>query len=193
MAATFQAVKDFGPVRRADAQPGHGAAYPSGELGKAMAEAARIVRGDAGVRVITVDQGNWDMHTGLGTLDHGAMIRSTEEFAKSVAAFFADIGSLAGKVTLVALSEFGRRVKENSNVGLDHGYGNVMFVMGAGVKGGQYYGTWPTITNELDSDLLVTTDYRSVLSEVVASRFDASPATVFPGFVRDRVGVMQGQ
>lgn len=193
VAATFQAVNDFGPVRRTDARPHNGAAYPSGELGKAMATAARIVRGDAGVQVITVDQGNWDMHTGLGTLDYGAMIRNTEEFAKAVAAFFTDIGGLAGKVTLVALSEFGRRVKENSNVGLDHGYGNVMFVMGAGVKGGRYYGTWPTITNELDSDLLVTTDYRSVLSEVVASRFDASPATVFPGFVRERVGVMQGQ
>ena len=93
----------------------------------------------------------------------------------------------------MALSEFGRRVKENANVGLDHGYGNVMFVAGAGVKGGRYYGTWPGLTNTLDADLLVTTDYRSVLSEVVAARFGASPATVFPGFVRERVGVMQGQ
>ena len=70
-----------------------------------------------------------------------------------MAAFFTDIGGLAEKVTLVALSEFGRRVKENSNVGLDHGYGNVMFLAGAGVKGGKVYGTWPRITNEVDSDL----------------------------------------
>ncbi len=37
---------------------------------------------------------------------------------------------------MVTLSEFGRRVKENANQGLDHGYGNVMFLLGAGVKGG---------------------------------------------------------
>ncbi|MCW2842151.1 MAG: hypothetical protein JWN22_67, partial [Nocardioides sp.] len=91
------------------------------------------------------------------------------------------------------LSEFGRRVVENANYGLDHGYGNVMFLAGAGVKGGSYYGTWPGLGEDLDSDLLVTTDYRSVLSEVVASRFGASTATVFPGFQREHVGVMLGQ
>ena len=92
----------------------------------------------------------------------------------------------------MALSEFGRRVQENINMGLDHGYGNVMMVAGAGVKGG-YYGKWPGLTNELDSDLLVTTDYRSVLSEVVAGRFGVSTASVFPGFVREPIGVMNGQ
>ena len=192
-AATFRAVRDFGPVRQTAAGPRNGARYPTGDLGNAMATAARIVRGDAGVAVITVDQGNWDMHTGLGTLNNGAMVRNTAEFAAAVAAFFTDIGGLADKVTLVALSEFGRRVKENNNVGLDHGYGNVMLVAGAGVKGGRVYGSWPTITNEVDSDLLVTTDYRSVLAEVVAARFTSSTATVFPGFSRERVGVMQGQ
>ena len=61
--------------------------------------------------------------------------------AGSLAAFFTDLGPLADKVTLVTLSEFGRRVAENANTGLDHGYGNVMFLAGAGVKGGAYYGT----------------------------------------------------
>ncbi len=191
--ATFKAVRDFGPIRQAAAAPRNGATYPKGDLGNAMAGAARIVRGDAGVEVLTIDQGNWDMHAGLGTLDYGAMIRNTEEFAKAIAAFFEDIGGLADKVTLVALSEFGRRVKENNNVGLDHGFGGAMFLAGAGVKGGNYYANWPQITNQLDSDLLVTTDYRSVLAEVVASRFSASTATVFPNFTRERVGVMQGQ
>ena len=59
-------------------------------------------------------------------------------------------------------------------------------------QGRPYYGTWPGLTNDLDGDLLVTTDYRSVLSEIVVSRFGASPAAVFPGFVRSPVGVMLG-
>ena len=93
---------------------------------------------------------------------------------------------------MVALSEFGRRVVENANQGLDHGYGNVMFVAGAGVVGG-YYAKWPWLSGDLDSDLTVTTDYRSVLAEVVASRFGASTGTVFPGFSPERVGVMAGR
>jgi uncharacterized protein (DUF1501 family) len=166
--------------------------YPKGDLGKAFSNAARIVRGDVGVEVITIDHGKWDMHSGLGDLEWGQMLENATELSQSVAAFFTDLGLLADNVTLVALSEFGRRVQENVNVGLDHGYGNVMMVAGAGVKGG-YYAKWPGITNELDSDLLVTTDYRSVLAEVVSGRFGVSSASVFPGFVREQVGVMLGQ
>ncbi len=186
------AIDAFDPVRRAPAAPANGAAYPSSDLGKALALTARVVRGDVGVAVLTVDQGDWDMHTGLGNADSGRMARNADDLARSIAAFFTDLGSLGDKVTLVTISEFGRRVVENANGGLDHGYGNVMLLAGAGVKGGRYYGTWPGLGQERDSDLLVTTDYRSVLSEVVSSRFTASPAAVFPGFQPERLGAMQG-
>ena len=191
MRATLRAVDEFGPVQGTSETPAHGATYPSTDLGRALAEVARVVRGDVGVEVLTVDQGDWDHHSGLGTPDRGRMFRNATDLASSIAAFFADLGPLADKVTLVALSEFGRRVVENANDGLDHGYGNAMLLAGAGVVGG-YHATRPGLTEELDADLLVTTDYRSVLSEVVSSRFGASPATVFPGFVREPVGVMRG-
>jgi uncharacterized protein (DUF1501 family) len=187
----FSVVSTFERINRGPATQPNGS-YPKGDLGKAFANAARVVRGDVGVEVITIDYGKWDMHSGLGDLGWGQMLENATEMSRSVAAFFDDLGPLADQVTLVALSEFGRRVQENVNMGLDHGYGSVMMVAGAGVKGG-YYGTWPGITNELDSDLLVTTDYRSVLAEVVAGRFGVSTATVFPGFVREQVGVMAGQ
>ena len=112
------------------------------------------------------------------------------DFAASLAAFFGDLGNQRQKVTLVAFSEFGRRVQENANYGLDHGYGNVMFLAGKGVKGKEHYGTLAPLANQLDSDVLVTTDYRSVLSEVVETRFDVSRATVFPEFQPETVGVM---
>jgi len=191
MHATFEAVTAFAPVQQTPEQPQNGAAYPATDLGRALAAVARVVKGDVGVRVLTVDHGDWDMHTDIGTLEWGRMLQNAGDFAKSVAAFLTDLGPWADKVTVLTLSEFGRRVEENANYGLDHGYGNVMFLAGAGVRGG-YFGTWPGLSKGLDADLLVTTDYRSVLSEVVLSRFGASPAAVFPGFVRSAVGVMQG-
>ena len=165
-------------------------AYPSTDLGKALSDVSRIVRSGVGAEVITVDQGDWDMHTDLGTLEWGEMKRNAGDLAASVAAFFSDLGPAAEHVTLVTLSEFGRRVKENDDYGTDHGFGNVMFVAGAGVRGGRYLGSWPGLTDSLDADLLVTTDYRSVLAEVVTRRFGVSVAQVFPGFAPQAVGVM---
>ena len=149
-----------------------------------------LFRSHLGAEVVTVDQGDWDMHTDLGTLEWGEMKRNAGDLAGSIAAFFADLGPAADRVTLVTLSEFGRRVKENDDYGTDHGFGNVMFVAGAGVRGGRYYGSWPGLANSLDADLLVTTDYRSVLTEVVTRRFGVSVAQVFPGFAPQAVGVM---
>lgn len=189
MKSTFDAVNDFVRVQEST---NNRSSYPRSDLGRALSAVARVVRGDVGVEVITVDHGDWDMHSDLGTVEWGRMLNNADDLATSVAAFFADLGSMGHKVTLVALSEFGRRVVENDSYGLDHGYGNAMFVAGAGVKGGRYYGGWPGLSEDLDSDLTVTTDYRSVLSEIVATRFGASTATVFPGFQPQTVGVMTG-
>ena len=184
---TTEAVDDFAPVHEAVDST---ATYPDTDLARALAVAARMIRGDVGIRVLTLDQGDWDMHTNLGTLGWGAMIRNAEEFAGAISAFFADLGTQRPKVTLVALSEFGRRVAENANYGLDHGYGNAMWAFGAGVNGGEFYGSFPALQNTLDADLLVTTDYRNVLADIVESRFGASIPTVFPGLSRKRVGFM---
>jgi uncharacterized protein (DUF1501 family) len=185
-------VDDFAPVHATSATPANGAVYPNNDLADALKSSARTIRANVGAEIITVDHGSWDHHTNIGTTSSGNIKSRTDEFAGAIAAFFADLGPLADKVTLVTISEFGRRVKENANQGLDHGHGNVMFVMGAGVKGGRYYGNWPGIANTTDADLLVTTDYRNVLSEVITSRFEASPSEIFPGLSPKSVGVMSG-
>lgn len=194
MATAFRtamsSVTDLSPAK---AEPDNYPRYPQGELGNALASVARTLRADIGVSAVTVDSGNWDMHTGVGQADRGWMNRNATELSGCIAAFFADLGHVADRVTLVTISEFGRRVKENSTGGLDHGWGNVMLVAGAGVRGGQYYGKWTPLTTTLDADVPVTTDYRSVLAEIVAARTTASTSAVFPGFKRERVGVMVGQ
>ena len=192
MKSTFGALASFQTVKDSPDEPAEGAEYPGNDLGRALREVSRVVKSDVGVAVLTVDQGDWDHHTDMGNVGGGLLVNNANGLAESLAAFLTDLGPWADKVTVVTISEFGRRVQENASGGTDHGYGNVMFLAGAGVKGGTYYGTWPGLSNNLDGDLLVTTDYRSVLSEIVVSRFGASPAAVFPGFVRSPVGVMLG-
>ena len=76
----------------------------------------------------------------------------------------------------MTLSEFGRRLQENGSKGVDHGYGNAVFVLGGGVNGGRYYARWPGLSagKQIDGDLAVTTDYRSILTEILRSRFRRS-------------------
>lgn len=168
-----------------------GVRYPASDLGQALSTVARTIRGGAGTQLVTVDCGSWDMHSDLGTPARGRMRDNVTDLAQSMAAFFGDLGTARDRVTLITISEFGRRVVENSASGLDHGWGNAMLVAGAGVGGGRYYGRWPGLENAVDADLRVTTDYRSVLAEVVAKRFPtASIPSVFPGFTRENVGVM---
>lgn len=187
--SAMAAVEDIAP---AQAQADRTSSYPGTDLGKALSSVSRTIRGDVGVSLVTVDQGDWDMHTDIGTLSWGRMRTNATQLAEAVAAFFTDLGPHADRVTLVTVSEFGRRVVENANHGTDHGWGNVMFLVGAGVKGG-YHGRWPGLTRTHDADLSVTTDYRSVLAEVVRARTGASTAAVFPRFSPDRVGAMVGQ
>ena len=182
----------FADVAGQPSEPLNGAVYPGGDLGKSLGDAARLVRADIGAEVITVDAGAWDMHVGVGGVDAGLLTTAVEELALALNAFFTDLGSLGSRVTVVTISEFGRRVAENANNGLDHGWGNVMLLLGAGVRGGRYHGTWPGLSDGklVDGDLAVTNDYRSVLAEVVSTRFGADVSKVFPGFRPTPIGAM---
>lgn len=89
--------------------------------------------------------------------------------ADAIHGFIRDLQQMGhGKrVSLLAFSEFGRRVGENANQGTDHGSANLMFVAGEGVRGG-HYGTPPDLQNlNAEDNLLHTTDFRSVYGSVM--------------------------
>jgi uncharacterized protein (DUF1501 family) len=164
--------------------------YPAADLSAALQDTAHLIKADVGTEVVSIDFGSWDMHSNYPN----EMPRMVRAFAESVSAFMQDLGPLRSKVTLVTISEFGRRLEENGNKGLDHGWGNMMLVMGGGVvRGGEYHGTWPGLGAgaQLDGDLSVTTDYRQVLGEVVHTRFrDKDVTQVFPGISYAPLGIL---
>jgi uncharacterized protein (DUF1501 family) len=170
--AALQVSKTMAKVAK-DVPPANGAKYPAGDLGKALGAAARVIKAGVGVRVITLDYGGWDHHTDLGTLSQGEFKVRAAELAKAAAAFFTDLGAAADQVTMITMSEFGRGVAENGGAGTEHGYGNAMLLLGAGVRGGRVHGRWPGLGagKLVDGDVAVTNDYRQVLGEVVKARF----------------------
>ncbi len=184
--AALDTVDELTPTAQATYAPHNGALYPTDwrgrDLGKALANTAQLIRADVGTEVVAIDYGSWDMHTGLGTLEWGDMQSMLNGFASALSAFLTDVSDLGERVTVVTISEFGRRAAENGGGGLDHGWGNMMLLAGGGVRGG-YYGSWPGLQADklVDGDLAVTTDYRNVLAEVVVRRLDRSATGVFPG------------
>jgi uncharacterized protein (DUF1501 family) len=126
------------------------------------------------------------MHSGLGRFNQGWMRDNLTDLAAALSAFAADLGPKLDSTTLVTISEFGRRAGENESGGLDHGWGNVMFVLGGNVAS-NVKGTWRGLSKSAmeSGDVYATTDYRAVLAEILAERCDADPvdiADVFPGF-----------
>jgi uncharacterized protein (DUF1501 family) len=142
-----------------------------------------------GLRLATVDFGNWDTHVNqVGQLNDQIGALST-----SLMAFWRDLESYRDKVSVVVMSEFGRRLKSNESGGTDHGHGNAMMMLGAKVKGGRMIGKWPGLSNDaLDegADLAITTDYRTVLAEMMAKHMGfADTAKLFPGFATNGLGI----
>jgi uncharacterized protein (DUF1501 family) len=173
--------------------PANGADYPGSGLGHTLADTARLIKSNLGARVITLDEGDWDMHAGLGTPGSGWQHDKLADLADSLVAFATDLGPALDGVTLITISEFGRRAHENESQGVDHGWGNVMFVLGGHVSAA-VHGTWPGLADAalVNGDLRATTDYRAVLADVLANRCGADAASltsVFPGYTGSTLGI----
>lgn len=189
--ATLGAVDQLKALRKqvkdGKAEPAGGAKYPDSTWGKGLKDIARLAKAGLGLEVACIDYEGWDMHRDLGspTDAQGQFSRLAKDFAQGLAAFRTDLGSTWDRVTVVTMSEFGRRVEVNGDGGTDHGHGNLMFLMGGGINGGKVYGTMPELkpANLIDGDVPITTDYRQPLAEIVGSRLKNDKlAEVFPGF-----------
>lgn len=189
---TAEVLKKIATEKPFELPPDNDAAYPATGFGGLMKQAAQYIKADIGVEVICVSIGGWDHHAG----EVQAMPGVLGEFANSLAAFATDLGARMQNVTVISMSEFGRRAQENASGGTDHGRGNVMFAMGGGVNGGKVYGDWPGLAESRleEGDLAITTDYRQVLMELLAARAgNGKTAETFPGFSGGRsLGLFKG-
>lgn len=159
--------------------------YPDSEFGLALKQTAMLIKAEVGLEVSAIDVGGWDTHFAQGAVN-GQMPNLMRDLADGLAAFHADMRDHLQKLTIVTMSEFGRRASENGSLGTDHGHGSMMMVLGGHVHGGKVHGEWPGMrAGQLigPGDLAVTTDYRDVLAEILQKRLNnPAIAEIFPEY-----------
>jgi len=182
---TFEAIDMLRKVDPGKYPPENGAQYPTNRLGQSLQQIGQLLKANIGVEVLFVDCGGWDNHVNEGGVQ-GQLSNLLKDLGDGLAAFHQDMGDRMRDIVVLTMSEFGRTAKENGNRGTDHGHANCMFVMGGDVKGGKVYGKWPGLEDhQLNEgrDLALTTDFRSVVSEILAKHIGVTDLkTVFPGF-----------
>ncbi len=180
-----------------DYTPANGAVYPQTGFGDHLQVIAQMMKLELGLHVATIDLGGWDTHDGQ---DYYLPLL-IDELSRGLHALYTDLDgagpdNYTQRLTVVMMSEFGRRFEQNADNGTDHGHGNLMMVMGGNVNGG-IHGAWPGLApGQLYEgiDLAVTTDYRTILSEILIRRLANNKlGIVFPGLTGySPLGVVQG-
>ncbi len=101
---------------------------PRGGLGQQVALALRLIGSGACPPVLQLAQGGYDTHANQAAR-HGRVLG---ELAAALAAFATGLERLPNRppVTVLAVSEFGRRLSENGSRGTDHGSASVALLLG---------------------------------------------------------------
>lgn len=161
--------------------------FPQGQFGNGVAAAAQVVASQnnkivanaGGVPVICLTLGSFDTHQNQLS-SHANLLRQLAEGMAALKSALTELGAW-DRTLVMTFSEFGRRAKQNSSGGTDHGTAAPHFVAGGAVRGG-LYGQAPDLSR-LDSNQNVvhTTDFRQMYTTVAQQWWGVNAETVVRG------------
>lgn len=139
---------------------------------------------NAETRIAAFSLSGWDSHARQAV----TLKRALQKLADAILTLREDLGQNWSKTTVLAMTEFGRTVRENGTGGTDHGTGGAMMVVGGAVRGKHVLGEWPGL-GESDlyagRDLMPVADIRAyaawALHDLFGTSQDVLETAVFPG------------
>jgi len=156
---------------------------------KVFADVDRLVDFTAGrmreaTRIAAFSLSGWDTHRAQGN----AIARPLGQLGRMILRLRDQLGPLWAGTTVMAMTEFGRTMRENGSGGTDHGTGGVMLMAGGALRGGRVMGRWPGLA-EADlydrRDLMPTSDVRAWAAWAMRGLYGFDRGllerTVFPG------------
>lgn len=145
---TENAIEDLDDLVAALAKgPKPATAFPTSALGRQLQTVAQVIAVRDTLKlsrqVFFVSHGSFDTHAGQLNTQQNLLSQASQ----ALAAFHAATVELGveGAVTTFTLSDFGRTFQPNSGGGTDHAWGSHQLVLGGAVKGGDFYGKYPTL------------------------------------------------
>ena len=137
----------------------------SGAAAAAFAEASRVFNAGLGTEIVMLNLGGWDTHNAQGVGREGILGTLLADLDTGLDAFLKTHEEDADPVTVLIVTEFGRRVQQNSSGGTDHGKGGVAIVAGATSAGG-VVGDWPGLAELDEGDVKAVNPTTQILGEV---------------------------
>ena len=135
-------------------------------------------------RIASFSISGWDSHA----RQRPVIDRALQRLGTAILTLRADLGANWQRTTVLAMTEFGRTVRENGTAGTDHGTGGAMLVAGGNIRGGRAFGGWPGLAEGnlyAGRDLMPLRDIRAHAAWVMRGLFSMSPdvleRSVFPG------------
>lgn len=165
-------------LNKYDYKAGTTAKYPDSDMSRSLQTISKLITGGAPTRVYYLNMGGYDTHAN----QPGSHQYLLGVLSDAIGGFYRDL-ELQGRlndVTLMAFSEFGRRVHENASAGTDHGAAGAMFVVGGKVRGG-VVGDHPSLEDLDDGDMKFTQDFRAVYSTLMNNWLGVDASKVLPG------------
>ena len=135
-------------------------------------------------RIAAFSLGGWDTHSSQTR----GITKALGNLQDAILTLKSDLGPRWDKTAVVAVTEFGRTVRENGTRGTDHGTGGAMILAGGAIRGGRVYGEWPGLEEAAlyaRRDLMPTSDVRSYIAWLMHGLYGLDKSTlgtvVFPG------------
>lgn len=155
---------------------------PTGDVQSLGAFAANRLNAESRIAAFSIP--GWDSHANQTPV----IGRGLDRLAAAILALRDGLGANWQRTTVLAMTEFGRTVRENGSGGTDHGTGGALIMAGGAIRGGRAYGDWPGLGEGqlyADRDLMPLRDIRAYAAWAMRGLFGLEPGVleraVFPG------------